>query len=126
MKRSNNSAPGPDGIPYAAWRKLGEQAVDILFDAFREMISEDVSFLMTRRYSDFNASLHFSSQTTIDEVGGVAIYEPSGVRPLNVTNTDNRLIASGVRTAVEEVGEGREADQLLVICNAGVWCWPGA
>ena len=78
--------------------------MDILFDAFREMISEDGAFLMTRRYSDFNASLQFFlPKKPIDEVDGVAIYEPSGVRPLNVTNTDNRLIASAVRTAVEPV-----------------------
>ena len=34
LKRSNNSAPGPDGIPYGAWRALGETAVEALFGAF--------------------------------------------------------------------------------------------
>ena len=31
------------------------------------------------------------------------VYSPDGVRPLNVTNTDNRLIASSVRLAIEPV-----------------------
>ena len=31
------------------------------------------------------------------------VYSPDGVRPLNVTNTDNRLIASAVRLAIEPV-----------------------
>jgi len=32
---------------------------------------------------------------------GLDIYEPGGVRPLNVTNTDNRLLASATRLAIE-------------------------
>jgi len=30
-----------------------------------------------------------------------SVYSPEGVRPLNVTNTDNRLVASSVRAAIE-------------------------
>ena len=32
---------------------------------------------------------------------GRDVYEPGGVRPLNVTNTDNRLLASAARAAIE-------------------------
>ena len=34
IKRSNNSAPGPDGIPYKAWRVLRNRGVNVLFDVF--------------------------------------------------------------------------------------------
>ncbi len=34
IKLSNNSAPGPDGIPYGAWRALGKRGIDLLLDAF--------------------------------------------------------------------------------------------
>ena len=39
-----------------------------------------------------------SSGTTDD---GVDIYAPGDVRPLNITNCDNRLLASAVRIAIE-------------------------
>ena len=102
LKRSNNSCPGPDGIPYAAWRKLGPQAVDVLWEAFNLMVSDGHS--MSEGYAGFNESLQFFLQKkAVDEVDGVSIFEPSGVRPLNVTNTDNRLVASAVRSAIEPV-----------------------
>ena len=34
---------------------------------------------------------------------GVSIYDPASTRPLNVTNTDNRLIASATRLAIEPI-----------------------
>ena len=102
IRHSNNSSPGPDGIPYAAWRRLGDEAVDILFDAAVEMTEEDGFTLLGKVYSDLNASLLFfclrQIGTTVD---GLDIYEPGGVRPLNVTNTDNRLLASATRLAIE-------------------------
>eukprot|EP00972_Heterocapsa_arctica_P015003 2211371-Heterocapsa_arctica.AAC.1 len=33
IKMSGNGAPGPDGIPYRAWRKLGELGIDIIHEA---------------------------------------------------------------------------------------------
>ena len=32
-----------------------------------------------------------------------SVYSPEGVRPLNVTNTDNRLVASSIRVAIEPI-----------------------
>ena len=59
LKLSNNSAPGPDGIPYGAWRAMGKTAVDALFDAMKDFMSSDGEELLRRDYSDFNASLSF-------------------------------------------------------------------
>ena len=59
VSRSNDSAPGPDGAPYLAWRLLKEDAIDVLYDAIRAMAQEDGPFHMTRRYVDFNHSLFF-------------------------------------------------------------------
>ena len=33
-----HSAPGEDGVPYAAWKALGEEGVDILFNAFNDLM----------------------------------------------------------------------------------------
>jgi len=104
VKRSNNSSPGPDGIPYSAWRLLGDDAIDILYEALQAMSLEDGPFWMRRRYKDFNASLLlFLPKKPIDVVDGAEVYAVDGARPLNVTNTDNRLVASAVRVAIEPV-----------------------
>jgi len=57
LRLSNNSSPGPDGIPYAAWRRLGTLAVDILFAAAQEIGSVDGEALLEEHYAEFNASL---------------------------------------------------------------------
>ena len=41
IKRSPNTSPGPDGIPFGAWRKLGELAVDTLFRAYQSLSSDN-------------------------------------------------------------------------------------
>ena len=55
-KLSNNSAPGPDGISYKAWRKLNDLAVNTLYGAFKEMVANDGPDKMKDQYPDFNAS----------------------------------------------------------------------
>ena len=48
---AKESAPGPDGIPYNAWKKLGVLAVDVLYDvAIFMKRSDSVQFLP----NDFN------------------------------------------------------------------------
>jgi len=102
---SNDSSPGPDGIPYGAWRALGDDAIDLLFEAALEMVDPDFSVHMREEYSDFNDSvlLFLTKKATGELEDGTAVYEAGNVRPLNVTNTDNRLIASAARLAIEPV-----------------------
>lgn len=59
---SNDSSPGPDGIPYGAWRALGDDAIDLLFEAALEMADPDFSVHMREEYSDFNDSVLFFFQ----------------------------------------------------------------
>ena len=104
VSRSNDSAPGPDGVPYLAWRLLKEDAIDVLYDAIRAMAQEDGPFHMTGRYADFNhCLLLFSQEKNVGEGDMASVYSPEGVRPLNVTNTDNRLVASSIRVAIEPI-----------------------
>ena len=103
IDHSNNSAPGPDGIPFAAWRKLGPLAVSTLFDAFQDMTAEGGPERMAEQYPDFNASLLLflpkKASGTLED--GTVFYDADSVRPLNVTNADNRLLASAVRLLIE-------------------------
>jgi len=102
LDRSNDSAPGPDGVPYKAWRLLGADSVDVLYEALTLMSTEDGPFLMKRNYPEFNSSLlHFLPKKPVDVIDGAEVYACDGVRPLNITNVDNRLVASAVKLAIE-------------------------
>ena len=100
---SKDSAPGPDGIPYRAWRNLGKLAVEVLHSALAELCSEDAERILQQEMPSFNESLLMflpkKAAGTMED--GDQYFLPGGVRPLNITNTDNRLLASAVRIALE-------------------------
>eukprot|EP00959_Pyramimonas_sp_CCMP1952_P152609 3193193-Pyramimonas_sp.AAC.1 len=62
--------------------------------------------------ADFNSSLLFFLPKKPSGVGpaGEGYYKPANVRLLNVTNTDNRLLASAVRLLIEPVVGPRALD----------------
>ena len=103
LRLSNDSSPGPDGLPYGAWRALGELAVNVLHGAFQEMVSETGGERVRHHYADFNESLLFFLPKALESPTGgeAAAFPASGVRPLNVTNCDNRLFASAIRLVLE-------------------------
>ena len=46
VKRAGNSSPGPDGIPYAAWKHSGDLAITTLHDAATALQSDDAPHLL--------------------------------------------------------------------------------
>ena len=40
IKHSGSSSPGPDGIPYLAWRSLGGLGTNCLYDVARALTQE--------------------------------------------------------------------------------------
>ena len=105
VRRSSNSAPGPDGVPYLAWRMLGNESIDILFNAAVELMSDDGDSLLAEHLPNFNESLLLLLPKSSDEAlaDGTAVFTPEQTRPLSITNTANRLIAAAVRIAIEDV-----------------------
>ena len=67
------------------------------------LVDGDGSTLLETIYPDFNESLfQFLPKKAVGTtLNGQDNFELDGVRPLNVTNTDNRLIASATRLAIE-------------------------
>ena len=106
---SSTSSPGPDGIPYLAWRRLGPLAVDVLHSALEELMAEHGQDALLEVFppddmgnTAFNeATMVFIPKKVAREVNGVRFNEPGDVRPLSVVNTDNRLMANAVRLRVE-------------------------
>lgn len=104
---SNNSAPGPDGISFLAWRRLGKLAVDTLFEAHVAITGPNGAELLAAGYPDFNDSklLLLPKKVSTSEETGESYCTPSDTRPLNVTNSDNRLLASATRLRIEPILE---------------------
>ena len=62
IKITNNSSPGPDGIPYVAWRKAADIAAPILVDVSRCLQKDDWEDTLRRHVNengeaDFNFSI---------------------------------------------------------------------
>ncbi|CAK0822989.1 unnamed protein product [Prorocentrum cordatum] len=112
IRHSGNSAPGPDGVPFRAWRALGPLGVSILFNVaqcFEQPQGRDdlpgAYFDETRgEPHNYNESILVclakkSSSTTPE---GIKAYASANTRPLNIVNADNRIVASAARNRWEE------------------------
>ena len=112
IRHSGNSAPGPDGVPFQAWRALGPLGASILFDVAQCFGHSQGNDELPGAFFDealdhphnYNESILVclpkkSSSTTPD---GVNAYVPANTRPLNIVNADNRIVASAARNRWEE------------------------
>ena len=113
MKLAGCSAPGPDGIPYAAWKLSGNQALQVLLDAAIALQSDEAPFhLETMHGSDtppeghtFNLGLLICLGKKAKEQNTIHgdVFEPGNTRPLSIVNTDNRLLANAARLRWERI-----------------------
>ena len=104
IRSSNNSSPGPDGIPFGAWRSLDRFAAAILWGAYEELSAAGNDDILSYCYPEFNESLmvFLPKQAVAQDDLGVDVYDPDGTRPLNIANADNRLMANAVRLRIEQ------------------------
>jgi hypothetical protein len=92
LQHARYSAPGPDGVPYAAWKATGAHGTTTLHRVLCEMCSgrplED----------EFNASLGiYPAKGTQDDDSAWLVRRGAGdTRPLNLKNCDNKAIAGAV------------------------------
>jgi len=116
IAHARNSAPGPDGIPAAAYRCLGELAIDIFHQAMQALCSTQGVAMLKTAYSDrcaqdahdFNLSLLCclpKKAAGTDPILG-DFYSGENTRPLALVNTDNRILASAARLTWEPILEG--------------------
>jgi len=110
---SGVSRPGPDGIPYAAYKVLGVVGCSVLFRAAAALANEDGLIKLrtacgtgadgVRRFNE--ALMVFLPKKPSGQEGDTVFYEPGDTRPLAIVNTDNRLIASAYRILLEPLLE---------------------
>lgn len=89
------SAPGPDGIPFGAYKKLASLAIPYFQSVFASLL--DVDSLWTPP-EDFNFAFLYcipkKADFNIPDVGDV--YSCGSTRPISVVNTDNRILANAI------------------------------
>ena len=86
LARPGHSAPGPDGLPYAAWAEAGLDAVVTLREVLRASSRGDT-------YSDLNDQLAvFVPKDTEDAAPGVR--EACDTRPLSLNNADVKTVTA--------------------------------
>ena len=112
VRLSGNSAPGPDGIPYLAWRMVGPLGVDVLWDVVRALATDEGSRMMAEAYSDLPPGEHsynlgllccLPKKPSGHSADGTPYYTADHTRPLSIVNCDNRLVASAMRIRWESI-----------------------
>ena len=100
---AGNSAPGPDGIPYSAYRhsdlaRIAPKggATYVVTDATGDLIPEDLN------HSRLICLPKKPTGTLADDT---CYYSPEATRPLSIVNTDNRLIAAAVKINLHDTWE---------------------
>ena len=113
IKISGHSSPGPDGIPYSAWKMSGQLAIQTLYDAATTLQSDDATTMLQQMHGSdarpeghsFNLGLLIclgkKPHSEHPEYGQV--FQPSSTRPLSIVNTDNRLLANAARLRWEQL-----------------------
>ena len=98
VQTSGSSSPGPDGLPYLAWRQLRGYGIDALWDALRELEMASGTDLMEQAYADeAGCNFNLSLLVCIPKVTGGQTITAEDTRPLSMVDTSNRLLASAAR-----------------------------
>ena len=87
IRRTNNSAPGPDGIPFRAWKAVGELASLVLAKVLQALAQG------IQPPKGFNHGLLF----LIPKDGTL---EVTDYRPISVPNSVNRIISATIYQAI--------------------------
>ena len=112
IKNAPATMPGPDGIPYLAWKRLGVLGADCLFHAATALNRDGAGERLTKadRSSgegkhDFNiGNMVFLPKKTAGCDPNLGDFDTaSDTRPLVLVNTDNRIIAGAVRSKLEPI-----------------------
>ena len=112
LKYSGNSSPGPDGIPFKAWRALGSLGVSILYDTATCLEKDDAQRLLVDAYTDCtdDGTHHYNHSTlvclpeksTAKTTDGTEAYTTNNTHPLSIVNCDNRIVAAAARNRWEQ------------------------
>ena len=87
---SGSSSAGPDGIPFSVYR--------LFVDIATPLLHEVILFLGSSPVSKLNRSFNFTDLFFIPKKLGTS--RPDKLRPISISNTDNRLIAKVLKSVL--------------------------
>ena len=112
IRAAGDTSPGPDGIPFAAWRSIKGLGVSILLGVARQLEREDAPEALQQAYADESEiGTHGYNLGTLvclpkaptgedPELG--TYFRAADTRPLSIVNCDNRIVANSMRLRWEE------------------------
>ena len=102
IARTNNSAAGPDGVPYAAFRSVKDLAASVLHCAVEAALRGD----------DLPADMAQSLMMFIPKDDSENITRaPDAVRPLSLSNSDAKLFAAVINVPLAAIAQLHVAPQ---------------
>lgn len=98
-----NTSPGPDGVPFIAYRKCHKFAPAI----FRDIYNDPASKNPNKTPIHFNKSPLYllAKKPSIEHPDYGLVYHPKATRPIPVSDTSNRIISAIFRFQLQKVAE---------------------
>ena len=98
IRQLKDTAPGPDGIPYAAWRYAPEEVLHQLYFIITEILEGEPL------PEKFNHAIFALLPKGLDGVIGRWVDRaPNKVRTLSLSNTEKKLVSGALYPALQEV-----------------------
>jgi hypothetical protein len=117
INRTGNSAAGPDGIAYAAWRLAPAPCTLALHELYLSMFSG------CPPPPNFNSTtMVFIPKPSEDPLERLCSRAPGALRPISLANTDNKVIAMAFAKPLGEVAaRWCTDDQFGFIAGRSIW-----
>jgi endonuclease/exonuclease/phosphatase family metal-dependent hydrolase len=117
ISRTGNSAAGPDGISYAAWRLAPASCTEALHGSYLDL------FAGNPPPPSFNSTnMVFIPKPSGDPLEKLCARPPAALRPISLANTDNKVIAMAfARTLGEVASQWCSGDQFGFIAGRSIW-----
>jgi endonuclease/exonuclease/phosphatase family metal-dependent hydrolase len=97
MAKPRDSAPGPDGIPFGAWRAAGVPLYDVMYEAF---IAFSDGAPLPEQFNDCNLAFIPKGDNPTDQ--HLVARTPNTTRPISLSNADSKYFALALNRPLAE------------------------
>jgi endonuclease/exonuclease/phosphatase family metal-dependent hydrolase len=117
LARTGNSAAGPDGVSYSAWRNAPPNCIQALHELYLYIFNGGAPA------SNFNSTtMVFIPKPSGDPLETLCARLPGALRPISLANTDNKAIAMAFARPLGEVAASWcSGDQFGFIAGRSIW-----
>jgi hypothetical protein len=100
MAKPRDSAPGPDGIPFGAWRAAGPKLFDVMFNAFSSFMQ---GAPLPEGFNECNLAFIPKGEDPND--AHLVARTPNTTRPISLSNTDSKYFALALNRPLAEAAK---------------------